>query len=1124
MAIQPYNRSSIDELENIVENNHLSINTLKQIADELKDRKTLRAKGMLLLVEKLLKENIDSFTSSSTSENKYDENRQEHHTDLTGETDDIIENFINALKIEVDEIKKRGFSSTVDVRDGKKIQDSSEINLYRFPNTEDISINDDTPVIVDVGGKETNGSIVSTANKAIVISLDESFGDHIPFAQIKTDDSFLVDRLRQRFENIQKDEASINFKMKMLRKLLGEININDLPSTELKVSQGNLNNEQWEAVNLALSNEVIFLWGPPGTGKTITLAKIIEAFYKNHKKILILSNTNLAVDTTLEKLCDELHGKDQGFDKGLVLRFGNMVKPELKDRYGKYVDINLALERLSIDLKNKKESIENKLNAVEKKVKPLRDIITAFELYEDLLSQIKVLQATVKRLSKEKKQHEQAIENFGEKLAKLSVDLEEAKASGGIKRYFKGLNPEEIEKEIGITKGLKFDSEKEYRTISNSLSKNISEKKSIENRLSEVQIKIRNESKADAKRTLQTLSNNLQELRGQISAINTQLSKLKDELLKNCRVLAATATQTFLKPASFSSFDTIVIDEASMLPLPVVSYASGLGNQNIIIAGDFRQLPPIVLSDHELVKKWVGQDVFSKAGISDAVKSSQKPNHLVKLTTQYRMEPEICSLINKAFYDGDLKNGSGAGSIKAKEAYPDIVSSPLTLIDSSKQYPFANFKPRTFSRYNILHAIGIRNLAFYLKQEGFIKTTEDVGIVTPYAAQAKFINKICTEMGLNEVETGTVHRFQGNEKDLIILDITDSYGPTYLSRFVKSNSLEEDGAKLINVALSRPRSRLVVFANIPYLEDKLPSGAYLRHVLFDMRNGGKVIPIENIIKLGPYDFPSNLMDDSGPDLSYDPGKTSFFSESDFYPAFLKDLEYASKVIVIYSAFITPNRVAFLSDIFRRKLSQGICIRAVTRPPASQGSMDPKQISKSLELLMSLGVIVDLRYSIHEKICFIDDDILWHGSLNPLSHTGRTDESMMRIVSKEACRMKAEFEADRLNKFKKDASIIDILSEQENPQCGDCGFITVFHTRGRYGPYFQCETGCGWSENLDQKFRKRSTKNSGTKTTSSTDKNKKICQECGNAMIIRTGRFGEFWGCQEFPRCRHTENI
>ena len=33
-----------------------------------------------------------------------------------------------------------------------------------------------------------------------------------------------------------------------------------------------------------------------------------------------------------------------------------------------------------------------------------------------------------------------------------------------------------------------------------------------------------------------------------------------------------------------------------------------------------------------------------------------------------------------------------------------------------------------------------------------------------------------------------------------------------------------------------------------------------------------------------------------------------------------------------------------------------------------------------------------------------------------------------------------------------------------------------------------------------------------------------CHECGEAMVVRTGRSGEFLGCSKFPKCRGTRSV
>lgn len=33
-----------------------------------------------------------------------------------------------------------------------------------------------------------------------------------------------------------------------------------------------------------------------------------------------------------------------------------------------------------------------------------------------------------------------------------------------------------------------------------------------------------------------------------------------------------------------------------------------------------------------------------------------------------------------------------------------------------------------------------------------------------------------------------------------------------------------------------------------------------------------------------------------------------------------------------------------------------------------------------------------------------------------------------------------------------------------------------------------------------------------------------CPDCGAAMILRDGKKGKFWGCSNFPQCKHSENF
>ena len=55
-----------------------------------------------------------------------------------------------------------------------------------------------------------------------------------------------------------------------------------------------------------MKNDVTFIWGPPGTGKTYTLAQIAIKCIENNERVLIISHSNVAVDGAIERIVKNL--------------------------------------------------------------------------------------------------------------------------------------------------------------------------------------------------------------------------------------------------------------------------------------------------------------------------------------------------------------------------------------------------------------------------------------------------------------------------------------------------------------------------------------------------------------------------------------------------------------------------------------------------------------------------------------------------------------------------------------------------------------------------------------------------------------------------------------------------
>jgi superfamily I DNA and/or RNA helicase len=1035
--------------------------------------------------------------------------------------DELISRFIESLAIEVEAIRTYSRESVIDLYNGHLIDKASDTFIYRFPYDEDAYFRDDAPILLTIGEQETNGTIVSFAEKEITIAVEQDFGETITFARIKTDDSFLVERLKQRYEEIAKGEAANSINKDFLDKLLG------LTTAKVEVSEigdaliDDLDPEKQAAVRLGLGSEVTFIWGPPGTGKTYVLARLIQALYQAEKKILVVSNTNLAVDTLLEMLCDRLlKSNDRLFGEGSVVRYGNIAKEELRERYEDYVNVEAIVARLSEKLIEEKDALEANLAKLNLGAESNERILGAFTEMDASFVKLEDKTAVLRNLNEQLHTASTELDSLKGVENRLREELLQAENAGTIKRLLKGLDPERIQRMLDSLPDRQKTLSDTFSNIERQQDQANHEKKTLISSIQELRHITEGKERTAIEKEREQIKEKISPIETRLAEINLSLSKMREHVINNCRVLAATATQTYLKPKDFRSFDAVIIDEASMLIFPMAAYAAALARQHVIIAGDFRQLPPIVQSDDEQVKMWVGTDIFQVVGIPEAVASHQLPPNLVKLNTQYRMDNAICALINDNFYDGTLKTDARAGSKRNVQEYPEMLQDKLIIVDTSSQSPFVNVKPRSFSRYNVFHAVTIRNLLHWLSNQGFIRSREDVGVISPYKQQSRFIKKLLQDIELDEVSVGTVHRFQGNEKDVIVFDIADSYGLSKPSQFIRATDLTEAGAKLINVAVSRARSRLLVIANLPYLLEKLPEEAFLKRILSQMQRDGKVIGVAEIIKLLPKEYQYREKVNQPVELDFDPTKMRIFDQNTFDSAILTDMHAAQESIVIYSAFATPQRVAKWSDIFRAKLATGIRIRIVTRPPSQQGSIEPDMVREALYPLVSMGVTVDLRQNMHEKHVFIDDRVWWTGSLNPLSHTGKTDESMVRIASEAVCRELAELESF-VAKTKNRYNTVDLLVTGENPGCGGCNALTVFHPIGRYGPYFDCEKRCGWSVSLD-KYQRSQYRNTQEPDVEPTEE--KVCSECGKQMAIRRGKFGRFWGCTGYPTCKHTEKL
>ena len=291
--------------------------------------------------------------------------------------------------------------------------------------------------------------------------------------------------------------------------------------------------------------------------------------------------------------------------------------------------------------------------------------------------------------------------------------------------------------------------------------------------------------------------------KARVSAVAAADRDLEARIVGEARVVLCTLTNTYISPLMAGQrFDVLIAEEAGMATLPPLFHAASLCSQRAIMVGDPQQLPPIVQSDDELVRRAIGRSIFEVSGAER-----------VMLDVQYRMHPAIGSLVGGLFYDGRLVHGAaGTEAIALRGPYPGhavVVADTKSTCERSA---------RGSSRVNPVSAEVTAELALEAVRAG----CESIAVITPYAAQASEIRRLLAARRIAEaVECSTIHRFQGRECDVVILDLVDAHP-------MRPSALVGDAPNLLNVSISRARGKLVIVADVAYFEAAEPDGLVAR--------------------------------------------------------------------------------------------------------------------------------------------------------------------------------------------------------------------------------------------------------------------------------------------------------
>ena len=362
-----------------------------------------------------------------------------------GDIDRSLQNEINAS------LEKR---TEISLFNGKIISKTKESIFYSFRQNNNDFIDVNNILEIKYKDKAIPETYVSKVkNNQVVIQIPRSavgIPEVIPILILVNDPSFILQQLKEALVNIKEDVTSPKSFVDTIFGSKKEIGLTYAENSSFNNSAFDYNDQQLNAITRSIQNKVLFIWGPPGTGKTTVLGKIISEHVKRNETVLLCSNTNRALDVSILKAL-EVSDFETTPIKERSLRWGNVFLKEEEDL--KYVTLESHIERRKaekeelikkeVDLLALHQELSKKLNDLKVTMRPYMFAKRSYDrlmkkdnLNDHQQSEKERLKSKLKDLQPRDGSLEQNIENSKKDLLEIENSIQEEYGSVNELREF----------------------------------------------------------------------------------------------------------------------------------------------------------------------------------------------------------------------------------------------------------------------------------------------------------------------------------------------------------------------------------------------------------------------------------------------------------------------------------------------------------------------------------------------------------------------------------------------------------------------------------------------------------------------------------------------------------------
>ena len=338
-----------------------------------------------------------------------------------------VKEMAEAISANVDYLKKTQVA-TVYLENGQLLRTQAKLFVYHFDCNFANRVDLDRQVDFFVGRQNFVGRLVGMTPKSIDIGLPENLGRVIPKAKIAIGNYYLLEQL--------KDRLTASKTRHPLGDELLEIKSSPKPSSLELVGLDqigvNLNAYQQAALEAVNKQRITYIWGPPGTGKTKTIASIVEALITNGLSVLLLSHTNIATDEALYKTACQLQDRQNtNLNKGRIIRVGNIQHTKLLDEFKSQVTIDEIVAGRIQSIKERIESCRADIAQATEESRSLEQLKSQLANHQHLLGQIRDKQAAIVENEARGQRARQRLARLGPEIAATQQQASEVASKGG---------------------------------------------------------------------------------------------------------------------------------------------------------------------------------------------------------------------------------------------------------------------------------------------------------------------------------------------------------------------------------------------------------------------------------------------------------------------------------------------------------------------------------------------------------------------------------------------------------------------------------------------------------------------------------------------------------------------